>query len=521
MVSGEAPKKKPIKGTGKRLKYGSASMVVMVMVIAIVVVANLICGMLNKRYPVKLDLTGDKRYELTDDTADVLKDLDKDVEITFTGAKEMFSSWAVEYKNMFYQYYGVNVDMPYDIIPEILDKYTVLAEAGKGSISVKYVDINKDPDVLTSFSKNYSGDIGAGSMVFSCGDRVKVLSQNDVLGMITPSQGSSQNNIEMVFNGESLITANIMSVTDANPIRAAVITSYNENAIVSQYDYGVPQYITDFLKKNGYDCTDVDAAGEINPADYDLLVLPAPAMDFSEDIVAKFSDFLYNGGNYGKNMIYVSGTTSTNLTNISEFLADWKVQIEDAFVIDPDQKHSVMISGASYPTAVIADDESVGTLPNESLPIVINNARAVSVLSKNNETVVSEIIKSYSDSTLGKKDGSTETGEYDIVVKARKETASGINVYGSNLLVVGCSSIFDGGVLSNTNTYNNANVLLNIINNMTGKENGVIIPEKALVQNNISLETSGARVIQIVVIIVIPALIAIAGVIVLLRRKNR
>ena len=56
---------------------------------------------------------------------------------------------------------------------------------------------------------------------------------------------------------------------------------------------------------------------------------------------------------------------------------------------------------------------------------------------------------------------------------------------------------------------------------MTGKENGVIIPEKALVQNNISLETSGARVIQIVVIIVIPALIAIAGVIVLLRRKNR
>ncbi len=81
--------------------------------------------------------------------------------------------------------------------------------------------------------------------------------------------------------------------------------------------------------------------------------------------------------------------------------------------------------------------------------------------------------------------------------------------------------MFDDSVLSNTNTYNNSNVFTNVINQMSGKENGVIVPEKTFQQNNIAIDQKGARVIEIVVIIVIPALIAIAGVTVLLRRKNK
>ena len=98
--------KKPASGFGKKLKYGSMSAVVMVFVIAIVIVVNLICGVLNKRYPIKVDLTPDKRYDLTDESINALKNMDKDVEITVTTPRNSFASMSAQYKQMFYQYYG-------------------------------------------------------------------------------------------------------------------------------------------------------------------------------------------------------------------------------------------------------------------------------------------------------------------------------------------------------------------------------------------------------------------------------
>ena len=471
---------KPVRGVGKKLKYGSMSAVVLVFVIAIVIVVNLICGVLNKRYPVKLDLTPDKRYDLTDESIDVLKNMDKDVEITVTTPRNSFAAMAVQYKQMFMQYYGQNVEMPYEIIPEILDKYSVYAESGKGSIDVKYVDINKDPDVIARYKSSYNGEIGETNIIFSCGDRVKVLNQEEVIGMITPSQGSTQ-------------------------------TAWKQG------------------NKNGYDCTEVDVATDaLSPDDYDMIVVAAPAFDFSDDIITKLSDFLYNGGNYEKNMIYIQNFYATDLPNITEFLEDWKIQVGTDVILDDDmtQVRIAALGSVDYaPMLSVSDTDAVGTLPNDTLPIVAPGTRVVSGMTKNNESVLSEILKSkptsYTASLVDKSAEKGETGEYSAIIKSRKETASGINVYGSNLLVIGSPFMLDNSILANTNTFNNATVILNTVNNMTGKDSGVIIPEKAIQQNNISLSTGKAKAIEIIVILVIPIAIAVAGAVVLLRRKNR
>ena len=521
--------KKPASGFGKKLKYGSMSAVVMVFVIAIVIVVNLICGVLNKRYPIKVDLTPDKRYDLTDESINALKNMDKDVEITVTTPRNSFASMSAQYKQMFYQYYGQNVDMPYEIIPEILDKYSVYAEAGKGSISVKYADINKDPDVIARYKTNYNGEIGENNIIFSCGDRVKVIDQDSVVGMISPSQASSQNKIDMVFNGESLITANIMSVTDSNPKKVAITASMNGNSLWDQTHGSLISSFEEFLGKNGYDCTEIDVASDdLSSEKYDMVVVAAPAFDFSEDIISKLSDFLYNGGNYEKNMIYIQNFYATDLPNIAEFLADWKIQIGTDVILDDDmtQVRISALGSVDYaPMLSVSDTEAVGTLPNDTLPIVAPGTRVINVVSKNNESVINEVIKSKSTSyTASLVDQSADkgpNGEYNAIVKSRKESASGISVHGSNLLVIGSPFMLDSAMLSNSNTYNNAAVIINTVNNMTGKDSGVIIPEKAIQQNNISLTTGKAKVIEIIVILVIPIAIAVAGAVVLLRRKNR
>jgi hypothetical protein len=73
-----------------------------------------------------------------------------------------------------------------------------------------------------------------------------------------------------------------------------------------------------------------------------------------------------------------------------------------------------------------------------------------------------------------------------------------------------------------TNLYSNASVLINIINQMTGKETDtVIIPDKALQQAVIAPTSKQDKNIKIIVIFVLPAIVAVIGLVVLIRRKNR
>lgn len=527
----EKKEKKPKeKKNFKKLRFGSISAVVIVLVVAITVVLNLMCGLMMKRYPVKLDLTPDNRHELSEQSIEALGNIGKNVEITVTTTKDYFDSMSVQYEDMFYQYYGVIVECPYDIIPEILDKYSVYAEAGEGSITVKYIDINKNPDAVSRWSKYYSGDITEGGIVVQCGERIKFISPSEVAGMITPSQNSTQQNISMVFAGESILTSAVKAVTDANPVRAAIVASMNGNPILDQVHSSISASVEDFLSKNGYDCTEIDIGTDDLSTDvYDMVIVPAPGIDFTADIISKLSDFLYNSGNYQKSMIYIPNFYAANLPNITEFLADWKIQVENSVVFDDSSMVQASVSAlgsVTYaPVVNISNAEAVGTLQNESLPIVAPQARPITTLSKNNESIVTELISSSNTSYLVSLDEGNEVSEeqssYSIAVKSRKETASGLDVCGSEVLVIGSPFMLDELILSGTTTYNNANAVLNIVNSMTGKESGEIIPEKALEQYTLSISTSMARVVLAVVVIVIPLLIAAAGVIVLVWRKNK
>ena len=432
------------------------SIAVVVLVIAIVIVLNLMCGLLMKRYPIKLDLTPDNRYELTDESIDAVKAIDKDIEITVMTTKNYFDSLSQQYEAMFYQYYGAIVEMPFNIIPEILEKYTVYAEQGSGSISVKYVDMNKDPDVVTRFNKYYNGEIEQtitmaitstttaidiepnlsflkffgffcftvpcpetsvnsfsflligfyllsasapasfiknshsnvdmnkdpdvvtrfnkyyngeieqGSIVLYCNERVKVITPEQVTGMIAPTRDSTQTNINMAFAGESTITSAIRAVADANPVRTAVVTTMNGNSIFDASHESIANSFESFLSTNGYDCTEIDIASDaLSPEEYDMVIVAAPQVDFSEDIIAKLSDFLYNGGNYEKDMIYIPNFYATNLPNINSFLEEWKISIEQSAVMDENMVQ------ATYRSLNNMTDYFSGIITLSSLPDIL------------------------------------------------------------------------------------------------------------------------------------------------------
>lgn len=520
-ATAEKAEKKP--KNFKKLKYGSMFLVSIALVIAIVVVLNIMVSMLAKRSPIKIDLTPDNRYELSDETINVLRNMDKDVEIIVTVTRDYFDTLASYYERMYSQYVP-GTEVPYDMIPQLLDKYKLHAEQGSGSVNVKYVDIDVDPDVLAKYNKYYSGEITKGDMIVYSNERVRVISGNDVINMLVADQNAFQSSgvLQFSFAGESTITSAVMSVIDANPVSVAFIRTMNGQPVYNTAQYGalVDNIQNELLTKNGYDCMPVDiSAGELDPERYDMVVLAVPSYDLNEDSIAKLSDFLYNGGKYDRNMIYIPGVEQTNMPNIDAFLADWSIKVENKLILDDSYADMTNIA------LTVSDKEAVGTLPNEVLPVVAPYAREITVLKKNNQDIVSQVLtssdKSYTIDMLDQNAEKGEAGARAVAVLTKKQTSEQLNIYTSSLLVIGSSFMVDDTLITQTNTYNNANVLVNMFNTMTGKESTAVIPNKTLQQSYIAPTAKEARNIKIIVIWAIPIIAAFIGAVVLLRRRNK
>lgn len=518
----------------KKLKYGTMFYIVIALVTAIVVVLNVIVNMIAKRSPLKIDITPDNRYELSEESINAVKSLDKDVDITVTAVRDYFEALGNNYESN-YAASGIPVEIPLEIIPELLEKYSIYAEQGNGKINVKYVDLNKDPDLIDKYKKYYNGDIGTGSIIVSSGERVRVFTEDEVLGMLSPDQTAMQaQQLKLNFTGESSLTSAITSVTDAHPVKVAFASMMNGASLFDEQSYSDAAYTfeDELLMKNGYDCTEIDiSTDEIKPEDYDMVVVFAPSVDFNENIIQKLSDFLYNDGNYDKNMVYVPDGSKTNLPNIEEFLADWSIKVENQLIYDDENSIGSDMFGRRQVQNIIADissPEDVGTLPSEKLEIVAPASRVLSPISKNNEDIVTEVLKSRNTSyTIDMDNYDPNDPQYGaeeartIVMLSKKQRADEFERHTSSLLVVGSAGMFNNQLIVQNTSFNNASVLINIMNTMTGKEAGVVIPDKNLQSSFIAPKASQMKKIHVAVVWIIPALVAVVGIAVLLRRRNK
>ena len=524
----------------KKVKYGSMSLITIALVIALVIIFNLMASYMVKRSPLKIDLTADKRYELSDESIDFLKnDLDKDIDIVVTCNKDEFDALADSYEDYF-KSLGVNMKFPYDVIPVILEKYELYANQGKGKINVKYVDLDKDPSAVKKYSDSYGQEIQSHSIVVASGDRVRVIDRNSVGSMITLDAASQNkediNDVNVVFAGESMITSEIMNVVDAHPVNVAFAATINDAPIYStaytnnqMFGNAVAGLRDKLLTKNGYFCTDIDLAkDDLDVEKYDMIVIPMPSVDFDKDIIEKLNTFLYNDGNYGKQMLYFADSMASDLKNISDFLADWSIELTEDYGLQDDEK-----SMGSYPTIIQieqADTEEAGEKISNARYAVAPLSQEVKILTKNNEAIPAQVLKTYDSAynvNIVTGDKESDKGVKNVAVVSKKEKQIGHNVdnykiVNSSVMVFGSGYIAADAFVVQTNLYNNAPVLLNAINKMTGKEtNTVIIPDKELQRSVIAPTSTQDKRIKAFVIFVIPGIVAIIGIVVLLRRKNR
>lgn len=291
----------------RRLKYGSLATVITVGFLVALVLVNVIVSLLLERFPLDIDLTQDQRFNLTEDSVNYIKDLDRDVHITVLAAESRFSAAGSQ---------GNEIGDLYKQAYEVLQNYE---RHSGGHIQVEFVDPVTNPTVTQAYPNE---TFTAGDMIVESDLRMKKVALNSLFSY---SQSQYDGSVTYRSEAEQNLTSAIMYVTDEDPITVTVLTGF-DTPDISAY--------TDLLAANNYEVTELDLlTGEID-SNSAFLVLPQPSGDLTAEQVKKLEAYLDNNGQFGKGLVFIASQTSTVGPVLKTFLAEWGVAIGDGFLYE-------------------------------------------------------------------------------------------------------------------------------------------------------------------------------------------
>lgn len=490
----------------KKLKYGTAAVVITAVVIAMVVLLNVVLSVLSESINMNFDITPDSDFEISEETKDYLASLTENVEICTTVDELVFKTSENRYYRQAY---------------EVLKKY----EFNSDKITVNFVDMTTNPTYVEKYKKYYDGTINDSSIIIFNEDtkRIKVLSTSDLFNTEVNYYYFQEQIVSS--KAEQTLTSAIMYITDPEP-KTAVYLNVMTQSIAGEN-------IQSMLNSNGFDLLTVDPLIEEIPADADLIVLNAPINDLSPDVINKLYNFMENGGNYGKNMIYLASMEQNETPNIDAFLAEWGIAVKSGVVSDNNQQNlDPNYYGYGFASFIEENDYTAGiAAENIEAPVVSYYARPIELLFdfSGNVSVISllntaetgiaittEMQQEYADTGVMPV---IEEHAIPMIALSNKYTFIENEQVLSNLVVFGSDQMLRSDITSAT-YYNNGDYFVSILNKISGKENGIYIVEKDLSGDTFPLTTSQFIVLA-VVMFVIPLAVLITGIVVWVRRRHK
>lgn len=520
------PKKKMSAAAQKKLRYGGVATAITCVVTAVVIVLNILVSRIVEKYPLKLDLTESGLFEISQESIDYLKTVDMDVNFTVLMAESNFQASSVSLK----------------MVSEMLERYA----QNTNKIHVSYIDPTTNPDVVNTYQSNYAGTLTEGDIIISDAadpSKLRVVSMGSLFSYDQQKyalyyyygQGTLDDCITG-FSGEQNLTAALMYVTDADPIKVAVIATANGSPIYNQQYAAYPLAIfVETLSRNGYDTATVDLYTDtLDPEEYDMALLPAPVKDLTSTAIDNISAFLYNDGEYGRNLIYFADSFQGDTPNIDEMLSTWGIAITKNIALEGNtnaaQQVPLLLGSMSQtvavPVAQIADDSYAEGMANTSLPIVAPLCRTIDLLWESQEGGITTSLLKTSDTVyLNEMGSNTENantsaaGSQTIMAVSKRQLMINNIPHASSIMVLGSTMLSDYNVMQDA-SYNNANFLINAINTMAGKDSGLVIAEKQMTTQTLTMTAGELKGINLF-IFAIPMAVMVTGIVVIVRRRNK
>ncbi len=485
----------------KTLKYGSASVILAVVFIALVFVVNLVVTALTDKYNLFVDLTKEQLYEISEASEELLKDMG-DEEIKF-----IFLTPLDELDNNEYAKSVKTLALEYE------EKYK--------NISIEYIDMLKNPGTVAKYRKDYN--LSSTTVIVESAKRFVAFDMSECFVYQQNENGVYD---YYAFNAEYRFTSALIRVTrDTMP--KALFTSNHLETIPAQFKA--------LLVDAGFEVELLDLSQSDIPERTELIIVNDPRTDFTgiesetegKSEITKLSAYLNNGGNA---MIFV-GPETPALKNIDELCATWGIEIiHDLAVVDT-YNSIASIDSFALITRYVNDDETLAPF-HASLSSAENPQKTVSYYSSPLRLLpvtdvthgVGTILSSYGTAYVPISD--TENfaeGTIPVLAAGYKNTYDQERQESvQNFLVVGGSTWFTGDVFLGTyqNTYGNAELLKSTISGITDETMILNVSYKVYNDTTLTIDSATSQKWLTALVLVLPALVLVTAMAVFLKRRH-
>lgn len=488
----EKVKKPKFEFTKKRsFKFGSMATAFTAVFVAIVILVNVGLTVITQKYPISIDLTQDKNYNLSQETIEYIKKVDTPITIKIFATKAQLESYT-------------------DLIgpAKIIEQYPQY----NNKISLEFIDYDKNPTAVAQYqNENISqGDIVVTARDANNSEHYKHLSIDDLL--IT--EYDSSYNRQVVGNKAEQQIDNAIDYVTSEDLPKILFTQGHDEAGYSDYQ--------SLLKDANYSVDTVNTTSSDIDEDADALVIVAPSADFSDSEIDKIDKFLKNDGKFGKNIFVFLDPRCPSLPNLEDYLTEWGVKVESGAIYDTTNSYSENIFdviASKVDTDVVGDNVStdIGTDVRIARPLTIlfdsKDARKVTSVIETGDT--SQLLEDLSGTTSS----SDKKGPYTVMTLSTWSSTSSSTLTKSNMIVSGSYEMLNGALLNASNR-NNSKVLLGINNKLMEKEATITVPSKYNDSTSLSITRVQRSVIFMLFVIIIPLALLITGLVIWLRRRH-
>jgi len=462
----------------KNVKYGGYATLLFLFMVVILIVVNLVAEQL----PFKFDLSENKLFSLSQQTAAVMKKVQDEITIyaLYPAGKEHKS------------------------IIEVLKKYQELSK----KVTLKTLDPNKNPGFIKKFSTD--GDTpGEGSLIIISGKYHKVIPGYELFNYYTNEETQEQEIVSLAI--EQQVTNAVLYVTTGKG--AAVIYQVQGHG-----EDSLPYDLERQLHTENYNLKGLTLATQSVPKDAALLMVYAPKQDFTVEETEKVRQYLANQGR----AIFLIDYIDQKLTNLNSILNSYGIDLEQQLVVEGDPSHHV-----GNPLMILPQYSShpiLQPLGTNQMPVLVPAAQSLKLVELRKQSLNIEPLLVTTEQAWAKKDSTSlnqaksaddPQGPFTLAVAVTDGTESQNN---SKLVVVANAQFINAQY--SAQVPGNVSLLTSSLNWLQNQKNNLSIQPKSLLTYRLRLNAMQTIIYSALVILVIPFGILITGLMVWLRRRH-
>jgi ABC-type uncharacterized transport system involved in gliding motility auxiliary subunit len=469
-----------------RLKLGAFSTLATIMVLLVLIAVNLVVSNFNLFY----DLTPDRFYSISDKSKEVLDEIDEEI--------TLYTLYKTGDEVALYQQY--------------VESYSVYP-------NIKIVNV--DPYIRADFVSRYAAEgetVPVNSIIVECNDRFKVIEPSMMYTLgVDPLTGSET--IDTVTL-EREVTNAIRSVALGLSYNVYAIKGHNEPELSQSYIQELNG--SDFVIKD----LELPASTEI-PEDADAIIITTPLRDYSDLETDIVSSYLKNGG---KALFFLdfTGEAYPNLKNLINF---YGIDYQENIVLEEDSRYIIpMDDGSLNPFYFVPQYVShpiTDPISNLDYRVMLASARplnetdvkrqglTIEPFLVSSETTYLKDITNSETTTISREPGDV-TGPFTLAYAVTDMELTPSNP--TRIAFMGTSSVLADELNNGTNSA----LIINMLSWACGRNTNVYIAPKVITSALLNITNIGV-VYRIAVqsMVIVPAVILIAGTVVWLRRRNK